>query len=227
MIKNEDIKRNIDAIYDKILRVNKNVKLLGVTKTFPAALIEAAIGAGLREFGESRIQESEEKIPVLKAGHSGLKWHFIGHLQTNKVIKAIKLFDVIQSIDSEKLADKVSEAAGQAGRVIEVLLEAKVSEEDSKFGIAPDNMRKIFEHVHRLPNLKVTGLMAIAPYNGDPEKSRPYFKRARALFDGINRDMGLDLKVLSMGMSHDYEIAMEEGSTMVRIGTGIFGERKY
>jgi PLP dependent protein len=227
MINSEDIKRNIEVISAKISQLNKNVKILGVTKTFPAASIEAAIEAGLREFGESRIQEAEEKIPALNLKYKGLKWHFIGHLQANKVNKVVRLFDVIQSIDSEKLAEKVSETAGHEGKKIEALIEIKVSEEVSKSGIEPDKLPGTFENMLKLPNLKVIGLMAMAPYNEDPEKSRPYFKQARDMFDGINKSGNYNLEVLSMGMSGDYITAIEEGSTMVRIGTGIFGERNY
>jgi PLP dependent protein len=229
MITNDDIKRNIEAISARIKAINSGVKLLAVSKTFDKAAVAAAIQAGLSEFGESKIQEAEEKIPAINALYGKIKWHFIGHLQTNKVSKAVKLFGCIQSIDSLRLAEKVSSLAA-AGEPIETLLEIKVSGEDSKSGILPGEACATVEGIKKLPGIKVTGLMAMAPYSDNPENARPYFKKAKALFDELKRTAAggnVTMETLSMGMSGDYTVAIEEGATMVRIGTAIFGERSY
>jgi pyridoxal phosphate enzyme (YggS family) len=226
MMNSDDIKRNIEAILRKIAALNSSCRLLGVTKTFPAEAIEAAISAGLYEFGESKAQEAGEKIPGIKARHENVKWHFIGHLQTNKINKVVPLFDAIQSVDSLKLAEKISEALKRENRELDILLEVKVSGEDTKFGVEPGELGGIVEGVKKMSNLRIKGLMAMAPYSDNPENARPYFKKARRLFEEIKR-AGTEMEILSMGMSDDYMAAMEEGSTMIRIGTGIFGRRSY
>jgi pyridoxal phosphate enzyme (YggS family) len=229
MITNDDIKRNIEAISARIKAINSGVKLLAVSKTFDKDAVAAAIQAGLNEFGESKIQEAEEKIPAINALRGKIKWHFIGHLQTNKASKAVKLFSCIQSIDSLRLAEKVSSLAA-VGNPIEALLEIKVSDEDSKSGILPGEAGAVIEGIKKLPGIKVTGLMTMAPYSDNPENARPYFKKAKALFDGLKRTAAggnVTMETLSMGMSGDYITAIEEGATMVRIGSAIFGERSY
>ncbi len=230
MISNNDIKRNIEVILKKIAAVNGSARLLAVTKTHPAEAIEAAISAGLYEFGESKAQEAGEKIPALKEKYKNVRWHFIGHLQTNKVNKVVPLFDAIQSIDSVKLAEKVSEAAARAGLERDALLEVKTSGEDAKFGIKPEEVPAAIKALKQFPNLKIRGLMTMAPYSDDPEKARPYFKKARQLFEEIKKagaGGNASMEILSMGMSDDYITALEEGSTMVRIGSAIFGRRNY
>jgi pyridoxal phosphate enzyme (YggS family) len=229
MITSDDIKRNIEQVLSVIRGLNSRVKLLAVSKTFDRALVLAAIQAGLNEFGESKIQEAEEKIPAVNALHDNVKWHFIGHLQTNKTAKAVKLFDCIQSIDSLRLAEKVS-AAAAGGKPVEALLELKVSAEEAKFGILPDEARAVIEGIKKFPGIRIAGLMTMAPYSDDPESARLYFKKARALFDELKRNSqsgNVAMETLSMGMSGDYRVAIEEGSTMVRIGSGIFGKRSY
>jgi PLP dependent protein len=227
MIMNDDIKRNIEAVLSEIRRLNSRVRLLAVSKTFGKELIMAAINAGLTEFGESKIQEAEEKIPAVNAMHgNAVKWHFIGHLQTNKAAKAVKLFDCIQSVDSMRLAEKIA-GLGTSERPIEALLELKVSGEDSKFGILPEEAGAVMQEMKKLPGIRIRGLMAMAPYSDNAEDARPYFKKARTVFDALKRASAgnVDMETLSMGMSDDYRVAIEEGSTMVRIGTAIFGNR--
>jgi PLP dependent protein len=229
MITNDDIKRNIETISARIRAINSGIKLLAVSKTFDRSAIAAAIQAGLNEFGESKIQEAEEKIPPINDLYKGIKWHFIGHLQTNKAAKAVKLFDCIQSIDSLRLAEKIS-AQADGGKIIETMLEIKVSEEESKYGILPGEAGSVIEAVKKLPGIKVTGLMTMAPYSDNPENARPYFRRVKTLFDELKRTVNagnVSMETLSMGMSDDYLVAIEEGSTMVRIGTAIFGERSF
>jgi pyridoxal phosphate enzyme (YggS family) len=225
----DHVKKNIDIIQTNINKINKEIKLLVVTKTFPAEAVEAAINEGLREFGESRIQEAEEKIILLNEKHKDLKWHFIGHLQSNKVNKTVKLFDVIQSVDDIKLAEKISGSLKSESKEMNVLLELKISDETTKFGLTPDDILKAAESVAALPDIKVNGLMAMAPYFEDPQEARPYFRKARKIFDELrkNRSDSVPMEVLSMGMSNDYVIAAQEGSTMVRIGTAIFGKRDH
>jgi hypothetical protein len=202
--------------------MNPGVKLLAVSKTFSTGDVLAAVEAGLREFGESKIQEAQEKVPAVNSAAAGVKWHFIGHLQTNKAGKAASLFDCIQSVDSLRLAQKVSDSL--QGRAVDVLVEVKVSGEDAKFGINPDEAAGLIEGMNRLQGIRVKGLMTMAPYSENPEDARPYFREARKLFDSLKK-AGYGMEVLSMGMSGDYEAAIQEGSTMVRIGTAIFGKR--
>src|ERR1035437_2262044 len=224
------IKKNIDEIRKEIYVINKNVKLLGVTKSFRKEAVEAAIQFGLNEFGESKIQEAETKIAGIKSSYSGILWHFIGHLQGNKVRKVVENFDVIESCDSAALMEKISAVSLEAGKIIQCLLEIKVSPEGTKSGILPEDAATVIDGVKYFKGIKVAGIMAMAPYSDNPENARPYFKRARKLFDDIkssNPGGNVSMDILSMGMSGDYKAAMEEGSTQVRIGTAIFGRRNY
>jgi pyridoxal phosphate enzyme (YggS family) len=223
----DHVKKNIEEVRKSINAVNSSVILLGVTKTFPAGAVLAAAAEGITQFGESKLQEAAEKIGVVSGEKQGLKWHFIGHLQTNKAGKVSRLFDCIQSLDSVKLAEKINEQLTADGKTIDVLLELKVSEEESKFGISPDAAAEALEMMKVFTNIHVRGLMTMAPYSDNPENARPYFKRARQVFDSLKKYApgASAMEVLSMGMSDDYITAMEEGSTMVRIGTGIFGKR--
>lgn len=223
------IKRNIEVVLTKIRAQNSSVKLLAVSKMFDKEAVAAAVQAGLTEFGESKIQEAEEKIPAVNASAGVITWHFIGHLQSNKVGKAIKLFDCIQSIDSLRLAQKIS-AAASGRKPVDALLEIKVSGEDSKTGILPADAPAFVEEVKKLPGIMIKGLMTMAPYSENPEDARPFFKKARALFDELKRTAAggnVSMETLSMGMSGDFIAAIEEGSTMVRVGSAIFGKRNY
>lgn len=206
------------------------VKLIAVTKTVGIETIKEAIDAGLRVFGENRVQEAQKKISDLKfeISNSNIEWHLIGHLQKNKAKYAVQLFDLIHTVDSVELAEELNKQAGKIGKIQRVLVQIKLSEEETKHGISEDELTLLFEGINKLKNLKVEGLMTMPPFFEDPEKARPYFKRLREIRDNINslRITHYALRELSMGMSNDFEVAIEEGATMVRIGTAIFGERK-
>ena len=190
------------------------ITLLAVTKVFPAAVIREAYALGLREFGENYVREFEEKYPAV-ADLAGARFHFIGHLQSNKSRKAAELFQVVQTVDSAKLAQRLNEA----GRKLDVMLEVKLSPEEAKAGADPAELAALIDAVGACPNLTLLGLMTMPPWSDDPELSRPYFRRLRELGEQHG------LAQLSMGMSHDLEAAIEEGSTCVRIGTALFGKR--
>ncbi len=223
------IKENIEQIKRFLSGSYPGVKLLAVSKTFPEQAVEEAIKAGQNEFGESKTQEAGIKVPEINSRHDGIIWHDIGHLQGNKVSKAVKLFNCIQSVDSIGLAEKISAACPAEKKEMDILLELKVSSEPSKSGFDEDGIIAAAEKIRRLPGLRLKGIMTIAPYSGDGENARPYFKKARAVFDSLKRAAGPSgaVDTLSMGMTGDYTVAVEEGSTMVRIGTGIFGNRDY
>jgi pyridoxal phosphate enzyme (YggS family) len=189
---------------------------VAVSKSFPAQAIEEAVAAGIAHIGENRVQEAVAKIPSLR--HLPVTWHMVGHLQTNKAKTALELFDIIQSMDSLRLAEVLSR---RAERAVPVLLEVNVAGEASKFGLSPQEVLQTAEAVARLPHLDVRGLMTIAPLVGDPEEVRPVFRELRRLRDALG------LPELSMGMTDDFEVAIEEGATLVRIGRAIFGERLH
>lgn len=212
------------------MRAGRNpeeIKLIAVTKTVPPERIIEAIEAGLRIFGENRVQEARDKIPAImqRAPDIKLSWHMIGPLQKNKAKYAVKLFDMIHSVDSKELALEINKQAEKIGKIQDILIEVKLSSEETKHGISPEEFFELLEFTCTLKNLNVKGLMTIPPYSENPEDSRPYFRRLRELLEEANIK-GFPLKELSMGMSGDFEIAIEEGATMVRIGTAIFGERK-
>jgi pyridoxal phosphate enzyme (YggS family) len=196
---------------------------VAVAKTFPPEAIREAAEAGIRDVGENRVQEASAKFQVLGRD---VTWHLVGHLQTNKVKKALEIFDWIHSVDSLRLAEEISRRAERVGREVDVLVEVNVSGEPSKFGVRPSELHRLIEQVVRLPHLRLRGLMTIAPLVDDPEKARPYFAALRELRDQLLRSGVADhLPHLSMGMTDDFEVAVEEGATMVRIGRAIFGER--
>ncbi len=212
------------SIKDNLAKLNLPVKLVAVTKGVPVEKIEEAIRAGVTDIGENRIQEAEPKIRYLRPKYPQVKFHFIGHLQTNKVRQALDLFDIIQSLDSERLAREIS---ARAARIIPVLIEVNASAEKSKSGLPVEQTLEFVQSVARLPNLKVEGLMTIAPLAGDPEVARPFFKKLKDLKDKI-LELNLpnvEMKYLSMGMSDDYTVAIQEGSNLVRLGRAIFGQR--
>jgi pyridoxal phosphate enzyme (YggS family) len=202
-----------ERIRNILARIPESVTLVAVTKTVPPERVDAAFHAGIRVFGESKIQEAKAKIPLVS---SRARWHFIGHLQSNKARDAVELFELIHSVDSVKLAAELDKWAERAGKTQPILLEVNVSGETSKFGVKPEDLPATLAQVQQFPRLEVRGLMTIPPVGQDP---RPYFRRLRELRDQTG------LRELSMGMSQDYEIAIEEGATLVRIGTAIFGER--
>jgi len=200
-----------------------SVKLLAVSKTFPAEIVEQAFRAGQRLFGETRVQEAVVKIPLVHADE--IRWHLVGHLQTNKIKQAVQLFDVIESIDSEKVARKIDQYCSKLNKVMPVFIQINVGEEPQKFGIEPTQIHEVVREIDALPNLELQGLMAIPPYSVDPEASRPYFRRMVKLLTQVNAARTSPLQELSMGMSSDFRVAIEEGSTIVRVGTSIFGAR--
>lgn len=229
------IAENIAAIRERISRaaakVGRNpesVTLMGVSKTVDPERIREAYAAGIRVFGENRVQEFAEKSSAL-AELKDAEWHLIGHLQSNKSNKATELFHAIDSLDSLRLAERLNEAAKQFGKKLSVLIEIKVGEEESKAGIPLDSpeLESLLLAAAKLENLHIRGLMTVPPFTEDPAGARPYFRLLRDLRDTIaaRKLPGISMDVLSMGMSHDFEVAIEEGSTCVRVGSAIFGAR--
>ena len=196
--------------------------MLAVSKSHPPETIRAAVACGQLHFGENKIQEAKAKIPLCPGR---ARWQFIGHLQSNKVRDAVGLFEMIQGVDSLAIAQEISQRAGQAGKTMPILLEVNVAGEASKFGYAPERLRAELLQLNALPRIEIHGLMAIPPYAPLPEQARPYFQKLRALKAECEDLLGAPLPHLSMGMSGDFEVAIEEGATLVRIGTALFGDR--
>lgn len=214
------VKQNIAAAARRRGGPSDDITLVCVTKNVRTEAIREAISAGVNNIGENRVQEALLKYDGVRV----IKWHLVGHLQTNKARDAVRIFDLIHSLDSLRLAEAIDKEAKKLDKVQDVLLEVNVSGEKSKFGVSPDEAGKLLADISRLNNVKVRGLMTIAPLVDNPEQSRPYFRILRELRDRINnlRLKTYDLRLLSMGMSQDYEVAIEEGSNMVRIGRAIF-----
>jgi len=209
------VRQRIERASERAKRDPAGVLLLAVTKVFPASVIHEAYALGLRDFGENYVQEFETKAPEVR-GLAGARFHLIGHLQSNKSGKAAELFEVIQTVDSGKLARRLNDT----GRRLDVMLEVKLSAEQAKSGAAPEELPELIEAIGACPNLRLLGLMTMPPWSEDPELSRPYFRRLRELAERHG------LPQLSMGMSNDFEAAIEEGATCVRVGTALFGKRK-
>lgn len=204
------------------------VKLIAVTKTFPHTDVSEAIKAGIKDIGESKIQEALPKFGQLGNELESITRHFIGHLQSNKAKKAVENFDLIHSLDSLKLAKDIDRHSKSSNKVQNCLIEVKVSCESAKSGVDFDSVCDFYMQCSDFTNIAIKGLMVITPLSGNPEDSRPYFKKVRQLFEKIRAEYNnADFNILSMGMSDDYKIAVEEGSNMVRIGSAIFGERDY
>ena len=227
----ENLSRSRDQIASAAHRAARNphgIELMAVTKTVSADRIREAYQAGIRMFGENRVQEFESKSSAL-TGLAEARWNMIGHLQTNKAAKAAELFSAVESVDSLRLAQKLNSAAQQLGKRLSILLEINIGGESAKSGIAPDSheLSELLKEIPNLTSLNLNGLMTVPPFHDDPEQSRPFFRRMRELATAIrNRKLlNISMDILSMGMSHDFEIAVEEGSTRVRLGTAIFGER--
>lgn len=216
------IQERIRAACARVGRDPASVTLLAVTKTHPPEAIKEAAELGLRCFGENKVQEAKAKIPLCPGN---LHWHFIGHLQSNKCRDAVELFEMIQGVDSLALAQELNKRAEQAAKTLAILLEINVAGEASKFGYPPERMLAELAAINALPRLEIHGLMAIPPFTPVPEKARPYFRKLRELQTQAEAILGAPLPHLSMGMSGDFEVAIEEGSTMVRVGTALFGER--
>ena len=222
------IRERIAAASRRAGRNADEITLMGVSKTFPAERIREAYVAGLRVFGENRVQEFAGKADALP-DLCDVEWHLIGHLQTNKAAKAAELFDAVDSVDSARTAERLNAFAEGAGKTLSVLIEINVGGEQAKNGVAPgsDELEQILQGAPRWGNLKIGGLMTVPPYTEDPGGSRAYFRQLRQIRDRIAaRNLPqIGTAVLSMGMSHDFEVAIEEGATCVRVGTAIFGER--
>jgi len=224
-----DIAANLERVLSRIAvaaaeagRAPDDVQLIAVSKKQDAGKIRAAFDAGQPIFGESRVQEARAKIPLLPAA---VRWHFIGHLQKNKIRHALPLFELFHSVDSLALAEDIERIAEEEGMRPRVLLEVNVAGEGSKIGFAPEKLRAEMEMLLRLGRVEIEGLMAIPPLAAEPEQTRPYFAGLRELRDALEREFAVRLPQLSMGMSSDYPVAVEEGATLVRVGTAIFGER--
>jgi hypothetical protein len=224
-----DFAENLQSIRQRIAdacaragRAVDSVTLLAVSKSHPPETIRVAVENGMLLFGENKVQEARAKIPLCP-GKS--RWQFIGHLQSNKCREAVELFEMIQGVDSLAIAREISKRAEQAAKTLPILLEVNVAGEASKFGYRPEQLSLELDELNKLPRLEIHGLMAIPPYTPLPQKARPYFQRLRQIKTDCEQKLGAPLPHLSMGMSGDFEVAIEEGSTLVRIGTALFGER--
>lgn len=226
----EAINQRIAAACERAGRQTSEITLVAVSKTVPVDRIREAIEAGVQTLGESRIQEAAVKIPELRrlSAERKVQWHLIGHLQSNKARRAVELFDAVHSIDDLKLAERLDRIAGESGKRLPVFIEVNLGAEESKAGVAPGAALPLCEQIGKLPNLELKGLMAVPPFSDDPEDSRPFFRHLRRLRDEARRAGagGAPFNGLSMGMSHDFEVAIEEGATFVRIGAAIFGARQ-
>ena len=213
----ENVKRILDGLPE-------GVELIGVAKTRNLEEIQEAVDAGIRNIGENYVQEAERAYQ--KIGQA-VKWHMIGHLQSNKAKKAVRIFDMIETVDSVKLAEAIDRACGDIGKVMPVLMEINSGEESQKAGVMPEDAVSLIREMTIFRNIRIMGLMTMGPFSGDPEDARSYFRRTREVFDEIKNTnlSGVEMKHLSMGMSNSYNVAIEEGANMVRIGTKIFGER--
>jgi pyridoxal phosphate enzyme (YggS family) len=227
-----DIAANIVKVRQRIAvacarcgRDSSSVKLMAVTKTVSPELIGQAISAGITLCGENYVQEAKEKIALLE---KSIQWHMIGHLQINKAKYTVNLFDYVHSVDRIELARELDKKAGLTGHKMNILIEVNVSGEQTKSGISANDALALIKHIAPLENISVRGLMTMAPYSDNPENSRPYFSTLRNLHHQISREQikGIKMEELSMGMTDDFEVAIEEGATIVRIGRAIFGERQ-
>ena len=221
-----DVEKQIEDACLRSGRKREEVTLIAVSKTKPLAMIEEAIKEGLTDFGENKVQELTEKIPAV---NENVRWHMIGHLQRNKVKYIVDQVCLIHSVDSYRLAEQISIEAKKKGITCEILIEVNIAEEDSKFGVKPEEVEALIREIAVLPHVAVKGLMCVAPYTEIAEENRKYFKQMKQLYVDINEKNidNVDMDKLSMGMTGDFEVAIEEGATLVRVGTGIFGERNY
>lgn len=201
----------------------RDVTLIAVTKTFGSEQIQEAMKAGVHDFGENYVQELQRKREEIPADQ--IRWHFIGHLQSNKIKQIIGWIEAIHAVDSTHLGEEISRLASRINRTVNILVEVNTTGEKSKYGVSPDSAPVLVEKLLLLPNVNVVGLMTIGPFLADPEGSRPSFQQLRNLRESIEQRCSISLPQLSMGMSHDFEVAIEEGATMVRLGTAIFGQR--
>jgi len=222
----QEVEKRIQAACKKVNRNRDEITLIAVSKTKPVSMLEEVYAEGIRCFGENKVQELTEKYEQLP---SDIMWHMIGHLQRNKVKYIVDKAALIHSVDSLRLAEAIEQEGAKKNVVVPILIEVNVAEEDSKFGLKVNEVMSLIEEISKYSHIKVKGLMTIAPYVENPEENRAVFARLRKLSVDIaekNID-NVSVEILSMGMTNDYEVAIEEGATMVRVGTGIFGERDY
>jgi pyridoxal phosphate enzyme (YggS family) len=227
------IKENLELVEEKIQKACDNCKrsrsevtLIAVSKTKPISMIEEAMEMGVRVFGENKVQELTDKYETLP---KDIQWHFIGHLQRNKVKYMIDKVSCIHSVDSFRLAETIDKEAQKKNVTVDILIEVNAAKEESKFGVYPEDTLALVESISKLSNISIKGLMTIAPFVANPEDNRIHFKNLRQLYIDIkNKNLdNVNMCILSMGMSNDYQVAIEEGATMVRVGTSIFGDRNY
>lgn len=219
----QKVQQRIIAASEKVGRDPGSITLVAVSKTHPPEVVNELARLGVHDFGENKVQEAKAKIPLCPGN---LKWHGIGHIQTNKARDAVRLFEMIHSVDSVRLAQELEKHASLQSRRLSVLLEVNGSGEKSKFGLKPEEVVEVALEINRFPHLELRGLMTMPPYAEESEKSRPYFRHLVQLKSEIEQRLGASLPDLSMGMSGDFEIGAEEGATLVRIGTALFGERR-
>lgn len=222
----KQVEENISKACERAGRRREEVTLIAVSKTKPVSMLSEIYNCGIRDFGENKVQEICEKKDLLP---SDIRWHMIGHLQRNKVKYIVKDTALIHSVDSYRLAEEINIQAKKIGRIVPILIEVNIAGEASKFGIAGEETMQLAEEIAHLDNLRIKGLMTIAPYVKDPEENRVYFKKIRELSVDIAKENidNVSMDILSMGMTGDYMTAIEEGATIVRVGTGIFGARNY
>lgn len=216
-----NIKQNVEKLMGEL---PEGVELVAAAKTKTPGEVLEAVDAGVRIIGENYIQEGREAFALIG---DRVKWHFIGHLQKNKVKRAVEIFDVIETVDSVEIAEEIDKRSAAADRIMSVLIEVNSGREEQKFGVFPEDVRGLVEAVSGLANIKVMGLMTMGPFSGDPEEARPSFSVTREVFKELRASSvdGAEMKYLSMGMTNSYKVAIEEGANIVRIGTKIFGER--
>lgn len=222
----QSVEARIQAACNRAGRSRKEVTLIAVSKTKPVEMLQTIYDAGSRDFGENKVQEMCDKIEQLP---TDIRWHMIGHLQTNKVKYIVGRVSLIHSVDSLHLAQEIEKQAAKLDVIVPILIEVNIAEEESKFGIHKEETISLVREVAALPHIRIQGLMTIAPYVENPEDNRAYFRGIKQLSVDIARENidNVSMDCLSMGMTGDYEVAIEEGATMVRVGTGIFGERNY
>ncbi len=220
------VEKRIEEACKRANRAREEVTLIAVSKTKPVSMLEVIYNEGIRDFGENKVQELTEKYEQLP---EDVKWHMIGHLQRNKVKYIVDKVKLIHSVDSVRLAESIEQEAAKKNVEVDILIEVNVAEEDSKFGLKVDEVLPLIETISAFPHIHIKGLMTIAPYVENPEENRPVFARLRKLSVDIAKKNidNVSVDILSMGMTNDYEVAIEEGATIVRVGTGIFGERNY
>ena len=229
----EQMKERLARVGEQIARAAERagrrageITLITVSKTFDAETVQQAVDAGVRDLGENRVQEARGKAPLIRG--EGVRWHLIGHLQSNKARAAVSTFDLIHTVDSAGLAARLDQIAGELGRRLDVLIQVDLAREPTKSGAVESDIPAIIETLDASGNLDFRGLMTLPPFFDSPEQTRPFFSRLREILESLNRNRPPERKLveLSMGMSHDFEVAIEEGATMVRLGTAIFGPRR-